>query len=153
VQALELKVPPPLVGLAVAAAMWGLSLLVPPLPLASVLTTPFAILIALAGTAFDVAALISFRRAKTTINPMKPQRTSSLVASGIYRHTRNPMYVGTLFFLVAWAVYLAQPLALLGPVAFVLYIGRFQIAPEERILSVRFGDEFADYKARVRRWL
>lgn len=151
--ALELKVPPPLVGLTFGAAAWGLAQAVPPLPLAPALTTTLAILIALAGAAFDVAGLIAFRRAKTTINPLKPQRTSSLVASGIYRYTRNPMYMGMLLFLVAWAVFLAQPLALLGPVAFVLYITRFQIVPEERVLAGLFGEEFAAYKARVRRWL
>jgi protein-S-isoprenylcysteine O-methyltransferase Ste14 len=133
--------------------MWGLSLLVPPLPVAAVPKATLAILIALTGVAFDLAGLISFRRAKTTINPLKPQRTSSLVARGIYRYTRNPMYVGMAFLLTAWAAWLAQPLALLGPVAFVLYINRFQIAPEERVLGTIFGEEFAAYKARVRRWL
>ncbi len=150
---LELKIPPPLVGLTFGAAAWGLAQAVPPLPLAPALTNTLAVLIALAGAAFDVAGLISFRRAKTTINPLKPQNSSSLVTGGVYQYTRNPMYVGMAFFLTAWAVWLAQPLALLGPVAFVLYISRFQIAPEERILSEIFGEEFAAYKARVRRWL
>jgi protein-S-isoprenylcysteine O-methyltransferase Ste14 len=58
-----------------------------------------------------------------------------------------------LAFLLAWAIYLAQPLALLGPLAFVLYITHFQIVPEERVLSGLFGEEFADYRDRVRRWL
>ena len=150
---LELKIPPPLVGLISGAAAWGLAQAFPPLPLAPALTNTLTVLIALAGAAFDVAGLISFRRAKTTINPLKPQNSSSLVTGGVYQYTRNPMYVGMAFFLTAWAVWLAQPLALLGPVAFVLYISRFQIAPEERILSEIFGEEFAAYKARVRRWL
>jgi protein-S-isoprenylcysteine O-methyltransferase Ste14 len=151
--ALELKIPPPLVGLAFGAAAWGLAQMVPPLPLAPALTSTLAILLALAGAALDVAGFVSFRRAKTTINPMKPQSTSSLVTNGIYQYTRNPMYVGTVFFLTGWAIWLAQPAALLGTAAFVLYINRFQIAPEERVLEQKFGDQFAAYKARVRRWL
>jgi protein-S-isoprenylcysteine O-methyltransferase Ste14 len=63
------------------------------------------------------------------------------------------MYVGLLFVLVGWAVFLSSPLALVGPLAFFLYIGRFQIAPEERVLSKLFGNEYANYRAKVRRWL
>jgi protein-S-isoprenylcysteine O-methyltransferase Ste14 len=84
---------------------------------------------------------------------MKPASASSLVSSGVYRITRNPMYVGVLLVLVAWATFLAAPLALPGPLAFVLYIGRFQIAPEEAVLGKLFGAEYAEYKAKVRRWL
>lgn len=96
---------------------------------------------------------IRFRRANTTVNPLKPQAASSLVTAGIYRYTRNPMYLGLLFLLVAWAVLLSSPFALLGPVAFVTYISRFQIVPEERVLAALFGAEYAAYQAGVRRWL
>ena len=84
---------------------------------------------------------------------MKPQTTSSLVCSGIYRVTRNPMYLGLVFVLVAWAVFLSSAWALLGPMAFALYMNRFQIAPEERVLSSMFGASYSDYLSRVRRWL
>jgi len=84
---------------------------------------------------------------------MKPEKASSLVTTGIYRFTRNPMYLGLLFVLFAWAVFLASVWALLGPVAFVFYIDRFQIAPEEAILAGMFGAAYTEYKARVRRWL
>jgi protein-S-isoprenylcysteine O-methyltransferase Ste14 len=151
--ALELKIPPPAVAILIAAAMLAPAYALPSLPLAPALKATLAVLIAVVGAAIDVAGLVAFRRAKTTINPLKPQNSSSLVSGGIYRYTRNPMYVGMLFFLVALAVYLAQPLALLGPLAFALYITRFQIVPEERVLGGLFGEEFAAYKARVRRWL
>src|SRR3989304_4129001 len=107
-----------------------------------------AVTIALAGGSFSLAGVISFRRASTTVNPMKPETTSSLVCSGIYRVTRNPMYVGLLLVLVAWAVFLSSAWALLGPLAFVLYINRFQIAPEERVLSAMFGTGYSAYKSR-----
>jgi protein-S-isoprenylcysteine O-methyltransferase Ste14 len=107
----------------------------------------------LVGIGFSVGGVLAFRRARTTLNPTKPEQASSLVRSGVYRVTRNPMYVGLLCVLVAWAVFLSSAWALLGPLIFVLYIGRFQIAPEERALAKLFGSEFADYQAKVRRWL
>jgi protein-S-isoprenylcysteine O-methyltransferase Ste14 len=150
---LELKIPPPVVALLVALAMWGVARnsdasAAPEMPRLLV-----AIALALVGVAFDVSGVIAFHRAKTTINPMKPQSTSSIVDSGIYRVTRNPMYVGLVFLLCAWAVFLGPWWALLGPLAFAAYIGRFQIAPEEKALAALFGAEYLSYKAKVRRWL
>ena len=112
-----------------------------------------ALVIAAIGAAFDVAGILAFGRAKTTVNPMKPEKSAALVCSGVYRITRNPMYVGMVLILLAWAVYLTSPWALFGPLAFAAYITRFQIKPEERMLAARFGDAFANYQARVRRWL
>lgn len=91
---LEHKIPPPVVGAVVAAAMWGLASFQPFLHL-----PPFARHAAVAafvagGVAFNVLGLLAFRRARTTINPLKPGKTSALVTDGIYRFTRNPMYVG-----------------------------------------------------------
>ena len=75
------------------------------------------------------------------------------MSSGVYRITRNPMYLGLLLILIAWAVFLSSAWLLLGPLTFVLYMNRFQIGPEERALSAMFGNSYAEYKARVRRWL
>jgi protein-S-isoprenylcysteine O-methyltransferase Ste14 len=133
--------------------MWGVSLIAPSLEVPSLVRIAAAATLALAGMCFDLAGIISFWRARTTINPMKPVKTSSLVYSGVYRVTRNPMYLGLLFILVAWAVFLSSPWALLGPLAFVLYLNRFQIGPEEKVLSARFGGSYAEYQSRVRRWL
>jgi protein-S-isoprenylcysteine O-methyltransferase Ste14 len=136
-----------------AVAMWGLSRVTPLLQVPADIRLGAAALIALAGMAFTVSGMLAFRRARTTINPTTPEKSSALVFSGVYRITRNPMYVGLAGVLVAWAVFLASPWALLGPLAFVLYIGRFQIGPEERALEKLFGSEYAAYRARVRRWL
>ena len=152
-QALELKIPPPAVAVLLAGAMWGISLVAPLFEVPAFIRVAAAVTIALAGGGFSLAGVISFRRARTTVNPMKPETTSSLVCSGIYGVTRNPMYVGLLLVLVAWAVFLSSAWALLGPLAFVLYINRFQIAPEERVLSAIFGTGYSAYKSRVRRWL
>jgi protein-S-isoprenylcysteine O-methyltransferase Ste14 len=151
-RALELRVPPPVVALAIAGAMWGVALISPLLEVPSVIRVALATTIALIGVGFDLAGLLSFWRARTTINPLRPQATSSVVCSGVYRVTRNPMYLGMLLLLVAWAIFLSSAWALAGPVAFVAYMNRFQIAPEERVLSARFGTDYSDYQARVRRW-
>ena len=115
---LELKIPPPLVMLSVAGAMWAVAPSGPALGLPKDLRTWLASGIALLGVTIDVTSLLSFRRAKTTINPMKPRATSTLVTTGTYRYSRNPMYVGLLSFLLAWAAYLgsAWTLAVVGPV-------------------------------------
>ncbi len=152
-KALELKIPPPVVALLAAAAMWGIARFAPTVDLPQSFRVGAAIACALAGVGIDIVALVSFARAGTTFNPMKVEKTSALVCSGVYRLTRNPMYLGSVLMLVAWAVYLSSAWALLGPVAFVLYMNRFQIAPEERTLASKFGDDYAAYRAKVRRWL
>jgi protein-S-isoprenylcysteine O-methyltransferase Ste14 len=150
---LEHRIPPPVVAVAVAAAMWGLSSFQPALPLSAAVRPVAAAAFAIAGVAFDLLALTAFLRARTTINPVEPDKASALVTGGVYRVTRNPMYVGLALLLVAWAVHLSMLWPLAGPLLFVLYIGRFQIAPEERVMRQKFGDAYASYAARVRRWL
>ena len=152
-QTLELKIPPPVVAALIAGAMWGASFVPPLMDIPRSIRAAAAAILALAGGVFAVAGMISFVLARTTINPMLPESTSALVRSGVYRFSRNPMYVGVLFVLIGWAAYLASAWALLGPVAFVLYMNRFQIAPEERALSALFGPEYAAYASKVRRWL
>jgi protein-S-isoprenylcysteine O-methyltransferase Ste14 len=150
---LELKVPPPVLALLLALLMWLVSSLVAPLEMPFRWRVVAALALALVGLGFSAAGVTAFRRVRTTINPHKPTAASSLVSGGVYRITRNPMYLGLLLLLLAWAVFLSNPLPVLLVPVFVLYINRFQIKPEERALSSRFGSEYAAYKARVRRWL
>ena len=152
-QALELKIPPPIVALLIAAAMWGIALATPLVHIPALMRLVAAITIALSGVATAIAGVAAFRRAKTTVNPLKPETSSTLVTSGIYRFTRNPMYVGLALVLLAWAVFLSSPWNLLGPLAFALYMNRFQIEPEERILSGMFGAAYSAYQSKVRRWV
>jgi protein-S-isoprenylcysteine O-methyltransferase Ste14 len=105
------------------------------------------------GVLVAVLGMLAFRRAKTTINPVNIGAASSIVTSGVYRYTRNPMYVGLALMLVGWAVHIAVPFVLVGPVVFILFITRFQIIPEERVLTSKFGGEYRKYQERVRRWL
>jgi protein-S-isoprenylcysteine O-methyltransferase Ste14 len=152
-RALELRIPPPVVALLVALAMWGVSLETSRIDVAAALRNAAAILLGAVGFACAIAGVVAIRRARTTTSPIKPETATSLVTSGIYRFTRNPMYLGLCFVLLAWAVFLSSAWALLGPVAFALYIGRFQITPEEKVLSKLFGPAFAEYQSKVRRWL
>jgi protein-S-isoprenylcysteine O-methyltransferase Ste14 len=149
---LEHRIPPPVVGLVVAGLMWAVAALPPALPLSGGVRMAIALLVVGIGLAFDLLGLIAFRRSRTTVNPLQPQKASALVTDGVYRVTRNPMYVGMAFLLTGWAVYLGSLLTFLGPVLFIVYITHFQIAPEERVLRARFP-EFEAYAARVRRWL
>jgi len=149
---IELRVPPPLVGLVAGALMW-LAALALPWPGSAPGRLFVAVLVAAAGIAVVVAGLLEFRRAKTTVNPLKPESASSLVERGIYRFTRNPMYLGMALVLAGWGIWLASAAALLVLPLFVAYLTRFQIIPEERALAATFGDTFGAYCRRVRRWL
>ena len=97
--------------------------------------------------------MLGFRRAKTTVNPLKPDAASALVVRGVYRWTRNPMYLAMLLLLIAWVCIVSNWAALAMLPLFVAYLNRFQIGPEERALQARFGAEFESYRRQVRRWL
>jgi len=150
---LELLVPPPVIAAVLAGLMW---LIVPRVPMISQLPDHHLVLCgiaALAGIVSALAGVIVVMMNKTTINPHAPQKTSRLVMSGVYRYTRNPMYVGIMLVLASWALYLSHILPLLLLPVFLFYMNRFQVIPEEQILEQHFGDEYVNYKHRVRRWL
>ncbi|BFU93345.1 MAG: conserved membrane protein of unknown function [Nitrospira sp.] len=151
-KALELKVPPLALVVLFGAAMWlasaysGFTLSLPR-------RATFVLLVFIVGFAIVLAGVVAFRRAKTTVNPLTPEATTAMVTSGIYRFTRNPMYLGFLFVLAGWAVHLSNLLAFAFLPLFVWYMNRFQVVPEERVLSAKFPDAFTAYRRSVRRWL
>lgn len=150
---LEHKIPPPVVALVFGICMWfaaqlGLQINLP-LWIARTLTAVTLIL----GLLIPIAGGVGFRKVKTTVNPLQPEQASTLVTSGVFRYSRNPMYLGISLILVAWAIYLSSLGALMLVPVFMLYIDRFQIQPEERVLAAKFGDEFDAYRQSVRRWL
>lgn len=148
------RIPPPLVATLFGLVMWFAARHSPgALELTIEWRTGLALVVLLAGVAICLAGVLSFRHARTTVNPLKPETASALVSSGVYRYTRNPMYLGFATALIAWSIFLAWPPALLGVFGFVLYINRFQIEPEERALAKLFGREFTHYCSQVRRWL
>lgn len=151
-QALELRIPPLAVVLIAASLMALIAYLVPigvPIPAAELLAGVFV----LTGALIAAAGVVAFRRNETTVNPFTPERSSSLVASGIYRYTRNPMYLGFFLALVGWAALLSNLLALMLLPVFIVYMNRFQIQPEERALEQHFDAAYRTYIHQVRRWL
>lgn len=150
---LELKVPPLLVWVAFAGAMFGVARWVPTPTFKVTGNFAYALALAILGTAVALAGVVAFRRARTTVNPLTPGAVGALVSGGIYRFTRNPMYLGFLLMLGGWSVQLSNVAATLLVPAFVAYITTFQIKPEERALAAKFGPQFTQYRSRVRRWV
>lgn len=150
---LELKIPPDVVWVAVAALMWPASTVGRAVPITAPLRFGLAGALIAAGIALIVAARIMLDQAHTTWHPAEPGCTSSLVTRGVYSVSRNPTYVGMLLVLIGWAVVLASQLALAASALFVLYLNRFQIKPEERTLAALLGDDYCRYASRVRRWV
>jgi protein-S-isoprenylcysteine O-methyltransferase Ste14 len=112
-----------------------------------------ALALGLGGFALNLAPKLVFARAGTTVNPLKPETSSHLVTTGIYRYTRNPMYLGHAAILLGWVSYLGNAVGLFAVAAFILYVSRFQVQPEERHLSTLFPEQYAAYAKRTRRWL
>src|SRR6185503_10828357 len=149
---LESKVPPPALVVVIAVFMWLLSRATPSLHVDVPWHNWLAIVLVSVGFLTGLSGVVTFRIAKTTVDPTKP-RASSLVTWGVYTFSRNPMYLGGLIMLFGWAIFLSNALALLFLPLYVLYINRFQIAPEERALTSLFGETYVAYQARARRWL
>ena len=150
---LELKIPPLALAVVVAVLMWLVAKFLPVIEVDRVFAGVVAAGLATGGIVCIVAGVLQFRASSTTVNPTRPDKTATLVTGGIYTYTRNPMYVGMTLMLLGWSLWLGSVYALILPVTFVLYMNRFQIAPEEKALHARFGTEFLTYKSRVRRWL
>jgi protein-S-isoprenylcysteine O-methyltransferase Ste14 len=153
VRFLELRIPPPIVGLAIAAGMWAIARVHRALQWPDLALLLASTALCATGLAVAIGGVVSFRRARTTVNPLKPESSTALVSTGVYAFTRNPMYLGMLLVLLGWGAFLSSIWSLPGPVLFALYITRFQIIPEERVLEELFGTSFAEYRKRVRRWL
>ena len=147
------RIPPLLLTGILAILMWLLSKVTWTVPMSESIRLISASIPLAAGAVFCLGGVMAFRVAKTTVDPRTPEKASALVTSGVYRYSRNPMYVAFTLFLLAWAIYLAAPWSLGGVVGFVVFIDRLQIPSEEQALELLFGDEFRRYQARVRRWL
>lgn len=145
---LELRLPPPLLFLLCAGAMWLLREEGQP----GTWGVALIVMLWVAGAIMGFAALSRFRHHQTTVSPTRPHESSHLVTGGVYRISRNPMYLGLLCWLAAWSCYLGGVWVWLGPGVLLCWLTRFQIMPEEQLLQARFGEEYARYCRRVRRW-
>lgn len=150
---LENKIPPPIVCALFALMMRWLSTELPIVNWDFTFDKPLIILTCILGFFFCVAGILAFIKEKTTTNPLKPETASALVSTGVYGISRNPMYLGLALFLIAFAVFLSSLTSFAAVAGFVIYMNEFQIKPEERAIEGIFGDEYAEYKAKVRRWV
>jgi len=152
-KALELKIPPPVYALSIGLLMWFLNKYI---PVAHFIDSPWnrvGIAIIIVAGSFDLWSLLLFLKKHTTANPMKPENTTGLVTKGLYRYTRNPMYVGLLIILTGYAIWLGSLTPFLVLPLFYWLITEMQIKPEERVLIKKFGEDYQTYKNSVRRWL
>ncbi|WP_252106580.1 MULTISPECIES: isoprenylcysteine carboxylmethyltransferase family protein [unclassified Halomonas] len=152
-QTLELKIPPVILVLFTASLMWTLAVAVPSLGFTLSASPLVAQVFAATGIAFALLGVWEFRSAGTTVDPRVPNQSVSLVVRGVYRISRNPMYVGFLLVLSAWVIFLSNLASLVLLPAFVIYMNRFQIVPEERHMREKFGEAYRQYEAKVRRWV
>lgn len=150
---LENRIPPPLVGLLVLILIWLLAKADHLIDLPHQARTVLGLLFLGSGLVIAILANIRFKKAETTINPLDPGSASQLVCSGVFRYTRNPMYLGMVSLTLAATIYLSSVLSLGLVAIFAWFLQRFQIKPEERALAELFGEEYLGYKNKVRRWI
>jgi protein-S-isoprenylcysteine O-methyltransferase Ste14 len=150
--ALELRVPPPLLTLLTAIMMWLGARNSPPM-FKPGWVRPTSLVLAAGGLLLIVTTIATLRRARTTVSPTRPDRTKALVTDGVFRLSRNPIYLGGALILAAFALTLWQPQSFVAVPVWGAWIQRFQITPEERMLRAQFGQAFNDYTQRVRRWV
>lgn len=149
---LELKVPPVAQVIIMALVMYLISQLPIALYFSLAGSTWLALGFAFIGMGLGVMGVSEFKKAQTTANPTAPEKAASLVTSGVYQYTRNPMYLGLTIILLGWGLYLSSLLVFLLLPVFVIYMNRFQIQVEERIMAQNFGSAYQDYLMQVRRW-
>ena len=150
---LALKIPPIAQVIIMAAAMVGVSKVAPALKFSFSGSTALAVGLGVIGVGSSIMGVAQFKKAQTTPNPQALEQVSSLVTDGVYRYSRNPMYVGLVLILLGWALYLSHFLAFVLLPIFILYMTRFQIQPEEQMMAQKFGKTYQAYVSRVRRWI
>ncbi|TRW47961.1 isoprenylcysteine carboxylmethyltransferase family protein [Aliidiomarina halalkaliphila] len=150
---LELKIPPVLLVLIFVADMLILRWLFPRPEFGFTGQLYVSVGLVVVGIVLPALGFLQFYKHKTTVDPMHPEASSQIVQAGVYKHTRNPMYLGFLLLLCGLGVYLGNVASLVMLPLFVWYMNRFQILPEERILKEKFGHAYQQYKGRVRRWI
>ena len=145
------KIPPPLVVLILVISTFFSSKKI------DLIQIPFQSLISIFILSIGILILLNpvlkFKKSKTTINPIKFKKVNKLVTSGIYKYTRNPMYLGLLMIVISSSIFYLNIYSILTPLFFYLWINRFQIKREEVFLIEKFGEDYLSYKKKTRRWI
>ncbi|HAY41548.1 MAG TPA: protein-S-isoprenylcysteine methyltransferase [Gammaproteobacteria bacterium] len=153
INSLENKIPPPLITVFFALLMWLVSLVTYRFTFAEDLRIILSLLFFLAGFTVAFLGIYSFIKFNTTVSPIKLKEVSNLVTTGVYKYSRNPMYLGLFIILVGWGILLSNLYTIVFPFVFILTINRLQIIPEERVLESIFRSKYVEYKSRVSRWI
>ena len=148
---LKNKIPPPIVTLVFAALIYFPNEWSPSIVFSG--QSIISLFLMMVGFIVLLIAISAFIKLKTTINPLNPEAASSLVTTGIFRISRNPMYLGMLLLIISlWVKTGAVSGFILVP-SFVAYLNYFQILPEERAMKAIFSGKYKVYCQQVRRWL
>lgn len=150
---MKLKIPPAFQVLFFGFLMWLIKKLSAQTQFIFEYQKEISVLLFFLGVVIGLLALYTFQKAKTSVDPLNPEKASSLVVIGIYKYSRNPMYLALLFVLLAFFVRLGNFYNLSIIVLYIIYITEFQIKPEETVLTNLFGEEYLNYKLNVRRWI
>ena len=151
---MHLKIPPPIVALIGILLIFLSKDYILILYLHPHLQNTLSLLFLIIGFVIIFLATKEFKKSETTVNPMKPETSTKLVTSGIFKYTRNPMYLGLASILLASCFYFSSLLGIIIYVPlFIFYITVFQIIPEEESMKSLFNDEYLDYCSKVRRWI
>ena len=150
---MNLKIPPVVQFFIFASLMWGIRRLTQSTHFSFRYQQVLSMTLVALAIGVGLLALLSFKKANTTVDPTQPEKVSTLVTVGVYKYTRNPMYLAMLISLVAFFIWLGNAYNLFVLPLFVWYITRFQIVPEEKALTQHFGSQFIDYCAKTRRWI
>ena len=146
-----IKIPPPLIVLVLIVSIYfsskKIDLINIPLQL------EISIFILSAGILIFVNPVLQFIKSKTTVNPIQFEEVNKLVTSGIFKYSRNPMYLGMLMIVISTSIFYLNIYSILTPLLFILWINKFQIKREEEFLIEKFGDEYLSYKKKTRRWI
>lgn len=150
---LEAKIPPAMLFILAAISIWIISKYTAGFEIKNITKNSIVTLITITGLIFGFSGIISFKKSNTSVDPTNPESADTLVSSGIYRVSRNPMYLSLVFLLIAMVLYLESLWSIIVVCLFVVYMNRFQIIPEERAMIKLFGNEYVDYMQRVRKWI
>ncbi|NNC69291.1 MAG: isoprenylcysteine carboxylmethyltransferase family protein [Flavobacteriaceae bacterium] len=150
---MKLKIPPAIQVLFCGFIMWLIKKFTSQEHFNFEYQNEMSLILLLIGVILGILAIYSFRKAQTTVDPLSPEKATSLVKSGIYKYSRNPMYLALLFVLLAFLVRLGNLYNLIVIVLYIVFITEFQIKPEEKALTSLFGKHYLKYKMEVRRWI
>lgn len=149
----NLKIPPLALGISTLLFIWLVDRYVPIYRIEFVHQNIFASVVSGAGLIVALSGILAFRKLKTTVDPRYPEKARKLVIIGIYKFSRNPMYLGMLLALIGFDIFLGSIPGIFIIVFFVWFINKFQIHPEEIVLRDKFGEDYINYTKQVRRWV